>query len=101
MVLSKNQFFGILFTLLFTPFLAYKIVWLYGSEKADGKMRFMGKTINGQMTSVYPVISFSTGADTVWFDGEGNMATKCLFDTRKKISRMPVSIHFRASGWMH
>jgi lysophospholipase L1-like esterase len=74
MVLSKNQFFGILFTLLFTPFLAYKIVWLYGSEKADGKMRFMGKTINGQMTSVYPVISFSTGADTVWFDGEGNNA---------------------------
>ncbi|MBZ5855584.1 DUF3592 domain-containing protein [Flavihumibacter profundi] len=34
----------------------------------------MGKTINGQLTSTYPVISFSsTGKDTVWFNGQDDL----------------------------
>lgn len=72
MLLSKKQFFGILFGLLLTPFLIYRLSWIAGSATANGKMRFMGKTISGQITSIYPVISFTTGADTVWFNGEGD-----------------------------
>ncbi|ULQ54636.1 hypothetical protein [Flavihumibacter fluvii] len=32
----------------------------------------MGKNISGQISSIYPVISFNAGADTVWFNGEGD-----------------------------
>ena len=72
MLLNKNQFFGILFFLLLTPFLVYRLCSIAGSLTTAGKMRFMGKTISGQITSVYPVISFSSGADTIWFNGEGD-----------------------------
>lgn len=72
MLFSKNQFFGILFFLLLTPFLVYRLNWILGSTTTTGKMRFMGKTISGQISSVYPVISFYGGTDTVWFNGEGD-----------------------------
>lgn len=72
MLLSKNQFFGISLAVLLTPFLVYRLMWIARSSSTTGKMRFMGKTISGQITSVYPVISFYSGADTVWFNGEGD-----------------------------
>lgn len=72
MLLTKNQFFSILFAALLTPFLVYKLAWLSGTVATTGKMRFMGKTISGQITSVYPVISFLAANDTVWFNGTDN-----------------------------
>ena len=72
MILSKNQFFAILFAALLTPFLVYKLAWLSGTLATTGKMRFMGKSISGQITSVYPVISFLAGNDTIWFNGSDN-----------------------------
>ena len=57
------------------PFIAYKLIWIIEAEHTTGTMCFMGKTLNGQFSSEYPVIKFSsTGNDTVFFNGaEGVM----------------------------
>lgn len=40
------------------------------SVSANGSMCFMGKTLNGQFSSTYPVIKFATPkGDTIFFNG--------------------------------
>lgn len=70
MCFTRMQFFGWLFVFMVLPFFFYKVAWLLSSAPAAGTVCFMGKTINGQMSSTYPVIRFSSnGLDTVFFHG--------------------------------
>lgn len=59
-------------TILFVlPFIVYKLVWIALAESTTGTMCFAGKSLNGQFSSEYPVIKFtSTGKDTIFFNGE-------------------------------
>lgn len=76
MTLSKNIFFSILFAILIIPFLFYKITWLIQSEKTNGTMSFVGKSITGQLEHRYAVIVFTAGKDTIWFNGLDNILFK-------------------------
>jgi len=59
------------------PFIAYKLIWIIQAEHTTGTMCFMGKTLNGQFSSEYPVIKFSsTGNDTVFFNGAEGVTLK-------------------------
>jgi len=70
MQLKKWAFFSVLLGIFVLPFFLYNLAWLINSAPAAGTMCFMGKTINGQLSSSYPVIRFSThGTDTVFFNG--------------------------------
>ncbi|MEO5684413.1 MAG: DUF3592 domain-containing protein [Chitinophagaceae bacterium] len=60
----------LLVILFVLPFFIYKAVWIIRAVPATGTMCFMGKSLNGQFSSEYPVIKFtSTGKDTVFFNG--------------------------------
>jgi hypothetical protein len=76
MSLSKNKFFLFLFGIVIAPFLIYKIVWLIGSQTANGTMGFVGKEYSGQIVHVYSVIKFPVGGETVWFNGNDNILFK-------------------------
>lgn len=76
MTFSRNTFFLILFLIVATPFLLHKIIWLANSNATTGTMGFIGKTYTGQLLKVYSVISFVTGRDTVWFNGNDNVIYK-------------------------
>jgi hypothetical protein len=69
MQFGKTSFIILLAVLLVVPFVLYKMVWIMRAEQAIGTMCFMGKTLNGQFNSEYPVLKFtSTGKDTVFFN---------------------------------
>jgi uncharacterized protein DUF3592 len=72
MILSRASLFVICFVAVVTPFLVPKIIWLAGSEKTNGIMRFVGKSYTGQLIHFYSEISFIAGRDTIWFDSEDN-----------------------------
>ena len=72
MTLSRAAFFGMLFTIVVTPFLIPKLLWLANSEKVNGTMRFVGKSYTGQLVHFYSEISFIAGNDTIWFDSKDN-----------------------------
>jgi hypothetical protein len=77
MQLTKIQFAILLMALLVLPFFGYKAVWLLRSVPAMGTMCFMGKSLNGQLSSTYPVIRFSSLAgDTIYFNGADELAYK-------------------------
>jgi hypothetical protein len=70
MQFSKAAFILTLATLFVLPFVINRLVWLYHSVPATGTMCFMGKTLDGQFGSEYPVIKFSSnGKDTIFFKG--------------------------------
>lgn len=70
MQLSKMQFGILLMALFVLPFFAYRAIWLLQSVPVTGTMCFMGKSLNGQLSSSYPVIKFiSRERDTVFFNG--------------------------------
>ncbi len=70
MQLNKIQFGILVMALVIAPFVAYKGVWLLQSVPATGTMCFMGKSLNGQFSSTYPVIKFNTPkGDTIFFNG--------------------------------
>ncbi len=76
MTISRTCLFIICFAIVTAPFLIPKIVWLAGSEKTNGMMRFVGKSYTGQLVHSYSVISFIAGNDTVWFNSEDNTIYK-------------------------
>ena len=77
MQFSKTSFIVLLAMLLVLPFLIYKAVWIIRAVPATGTMCFMGKTLNGQFSSEYPVIKFtSTGKDTLFFNGAEGVQLK-------------------------
>ena len=70
MQLNRIQFLLILAAFFILPFFIYKIIWLVNSAPATGTMCFMGKSLNGQLSSTYPVIKLtSLTGDTIFFNG--------------------------------
>ncbi len=72
MTISRAAFFWILFVIVVSPFLIPKLLWLANSEKANGTMRFVGKSYTGQLIHYYSEISFIAGNDTIWFESKDN-----------------------------
>lgn len=73
MVIRKARFFLVLVVLVIVPLFLYKAFWLLSSEKAIGKMRFRGKSYDGQIVRNYSVISFNTDHETIWFNSSDNI----------------------------
>ncbi len=70
MQLNKIQFGILVMVLVILPFVGYKGLWLIKSVPTTGTMCFMGKSLNGQFSSTYPVIKFNTPkGDTIFFNG--------------------------------
>ena len=74
---SKTAFLCLLLIVLLSPLIIYNTVWITRARKATGTMCFQGKTLNGQFSTEYPVIKFSSnGRDTVFFNGAETIAYK-------------------------
>jgi hypothetical protein len=75
MILSRNQFFLLVFTIILLPFPAYKLIWLAGTRETTGTMYFVGHGNLGSALgiSTYPVIWFKYGKDTIFFNGNVNI----------------------------
>ena len=73
--MSRNQFFGLLLIIFIGPFLASKFIWLSTSALTTGTMRFTGHDNLGSVLgiSTYPVIRFTRGTDTIYFNGNVNI----------------------------
>jgi hypothetical protein len=70
MLLTKNEFFALLFAVVLTPFLAYNTIWLAGTQKTEGKVQGIGQRMGMNLgKSTYALVSFQTATDTVWFQG--------------------------------
>jgi hypothetical protein len=78
MILSRNAFFLLLFSLTILPLPIYKLIWLSSSREATGTMYFLGHGNLGSVLgiSTYPVIWFKSGKDTVYFNGNVNIFLK-------------------------
>ena len=76
MLFTKLKFFLLLFVLIGTPFLVYKINWLLHSQRTVGTMSFVGKNQTGQIGHIYSVVWFVAGKDTIWFNGNDNILFK-------------------------
>src|ERR1700754_975549 len=73
--LDKTLFFIILIVLVIMPFLIPKIIWIANAEQTTGILAFRGQGMSGdQIKEDYTVIYFKIGADTIWFNGLGNIA---------------------------
>lgn len=74
MLLSRNQFFLLLWLLFVAPFYFCKILWISGSRQASGLVLFMGHTLelNGSI-SQHLVVSFAAGKDSVIFNAGDNL----------------------------
>ncbi len=68
MLLSRNQFFILLFVIVVLPFFAVKIIWLAKSKEAVGVMSFIGHDDIGSALgmSTYAVIGFKPSNDSVF-----------------------------------
>ena len=75
MTLSRNLFFAGLAALLLLPLVVYKLIWLAGTRETTGTMYFTGHGNLGSVlgVSTYPVIRFTTGKDTILFNGNVNI----------------------------
>jgi hypothetical protein len=77
MQFGKTSFIALLALVFVLPFIVYKLTWIARAEHCTGTMCFMGKTLNGQFSSEYPVLKFtSTGKDTVFFNGAEGLLLK-------------------------
>ena len=76
MVVSRTSLFAACLIVVVAPFLVPKLIWLTGSEKTNGIMRFVGKSYTGQLVHFYSEISFIAGKDTIWFNSEDNTIYK-------------------------
>lgn len=71
MLFTKNAFFALLFLLLFLPIVLPNIIWLITSKKATGKVEGIGQATGISFGSdTYAYVSFTTGTDTVYFQGK-------------------------------
>ncbi len=89
MIISKNKFFLLLVVIFILPFVLYKIFWLANAEKTIGEMRFFGRTIEVQGTSEHAVFKFTTGKDTIFFNGNFDLVYK---------TGEPVSIRYQKNN---
>jgi hypothetical protein len=75
-VLSRNQFFILLFIIFIGPFIAYKTIWIITSEKTMGRILFRGRMIEVQGTSDHSVIKYKAGKDSLFFNTEDDLEMK-------------------------
>jgi hypothetical protein len=77
MTFTRLQFFFILFAIVIGPFLVYKIIWLANSKKTNGRIYFMGSTleVNGAVSS-HLVIIFKASKDSITFNTIPNLSFK-------------------------
>lgn len=73
MIISRNQFFLLLFIIFIGPFIFYNIMWIATSMQTTGIMQFKGHTLELQGISSHPVIRFKAGNDTIYFNGKNNL----------------------------
>jgi hypothetical protein len=78
MKLKRNSFFLLLFVLIVSPLPVYKLIWLAGTRKTTGTLYFIGHGNFGSVLgiSTYPVIRFTSGEDTIYFNGNVNIPLK-------------------------
>jgi hypothetical protein len=78
MILSRNTFLVLLTVLLLCPLVLYKLIWLAGTKETTGVMYFTGHGNLGSVLgiSTYPVIWFTSGKDTIFFNGNVNIPLK-------------------------
>lgn len=71
MLFSKNAFFFLLLLVLLTPIILPAVIWLVKSKKATGRVEGIGHATGISLGSdTYAYISFTTGKDTVYFQGK-------------------------------
>mgnify|MGYP003585828930 CR=1 FL=1 len=73
MTVSRNTFFLGILLITTTPFLLQKLAWLANAKRTKGVMHYVGKSQSGQIVSIYPVIRFYDGKDSVWFNGASDI----------------------------
>ncbi|HVM87502.1 MAG TPA: hypothetical protein VMT76_04890 [Puia sp.] len=75
MLLSRNQFFVVLFMVVTVPFLMTRIIWLVNSRKTTGAMAFISHSDWGSALgmSTYAVIDFKAGKDSLSFNSYINL----------------------------
>ena len=73
MIFGRLSFFLILLLLVVSPFFLTKLIWLSGTKLTTATVSFMGKRYSGVFTDVYPVIVFTAGKDSIWFDGDNDL----------------------------
>ena len=78
MTLNRNQFFIILFLLIVLAFCLHKLVWLASANSAKGIVSFTGHGNLGAALGIttYPVIKFFTNTDSIYFNGNADLALK-------------------------
>ena len=76
MILTRNSFFLMLFTLFILPLPLYKLIWVVTSKRTVGTMYFTGHGNLGSVLgiSTYPVVWFRSGNDTIFFNGNVNIS---------------------------
>ncbi|HEY8967516.1 MAG TPA: hypothetical protein VIM64_00450 [Puia sp.] len=55
------------------PFTGYKLYWLARSQRTTGIMCFTGHTLTSLGISSHPVILFTIGKDSIFFNGNSNL----------------------------
>ena len=73
MLLPRNIFFLLLLCIFVLPFTGYKLYWLARSQRTTGIMCFTGHTLTSIGTSSHPVILFTIGKDSIFFNGNSNL----------------------------
>jgi len=73
MLLARNIFFLLLLCIFVLPFTGYKLYWLARSHRTIGIMCFTGHTLTSLGTSSHPVILFTVGKDSIFFNGNSNL----------------------------
>ncbi|HVU54500.1 MAG TPA: hypothetical protein VHD83_05565 [Puia sp.] len=74
MLLSRNSFFLLLLCVFVLPQTGYKLYWLARSQRTIGVFCFTGHTLTSLGTSSHPVILFTIGKDSIFFNGNSNVA---------------------------
>jgi hypothetical protein len=69
MLLSRNIFFLLLLSIFVLPQTGYKLYWLARSQRTTGVFCFTGHTLTSLGTSSHPVILFTIGKDSIFFNG--------------------------------
>ena len=78
MTLGRNQFFILLFLLIFLAFSLNKLIWLVSATSTKGIVSFTGHGNLGAALGItsYPVVKFYTGTDTIYFNGNADVDLK-------------------------
>lgn len=77
MILSRNQFFLLLFALSMGVCFGYRVVWFATAKRATGVMHFVGHTLELQGNiSAHAVIRYKAGKDSAFFNAAMNEELK-------------------------